>query len=296
MIGTETARERKKRIDTVIDYILKNLQGDISLQTLSGIVHYSPFHFQKLFKDILGVSPKQYIIKLRLETALHVMVVHPQKSIMEIAMECGFSSPAVFSRAIKNYFGESPEQIRLLSPKERMHVYNRKIPHDLPAGIALDEQQVNGVLKVTIQRIETLKGVYMITPFKDYLSIRQTFDELLRVAKAHDLLSARSEMLGILNPHEGNIYKAFISVDNNTVIPVQFNQTKIKAGKYASFVVKGGKTETLTAAHLLFQQWLPANGYTIADAMCFESFSESPVEKPYQKMERKFFVPVQPSG
>ena len=296
MPGKETIKDRKKRIDRVIDYILKNLNSDISLQTLSAIIHYSPFHFQKLFKETMGVSPKQYIIQLRLETALHVMVIHPQKSVMEISIECGFSSPAVFSRAIKSYFGASPGEIRLLSPKERMYMYSKKNPHHLPAGIALAEQRAPGALEVTLKKMETLQGIYMIIPFKDYPVIRETFNELVRKAASHDLLTTHSKMLGILHPHESNVYKVFISVENTKSIPATFNQTKITGGKYATFVVKGGQVETLTAAHLLFQQWLPANGYKIGDAVCFESFSESPAQNQYQKIERTFFVPVAPSS
>src|SRR5207249_4622905 len=103
--------------------------------------------------------------------------IHPQKSVMEISIECGFSSPAVFSRAIKSYFGASPGEIRLLSPKERMYMFNKKNPHHLPAGNALAGQQAPGVLEVTLKKIETLHGIYMITPFKDYPVIREAFNE-----------------------------------------------------------------------------------------------------------------------
>src|SRR6267154_2333824 len=173
MPDNETINERKKRIDTIIDYILKNLHGDISLQTLAGIANYSPFHFQKMFKEVMGVSPKQYIIKLRLETALHLLVIHPQKLVMEISMECGFSSPAVFSRAMTNYFGVPPEEIRMLPPKERMHIFNRKNPHDLSNDIALPKQGVPGAMEVQLKRVEALNGIYAITPFKNYLAIQQ---------------------------------------------------------------------------------------------------------------------------
>src|SRR3972149_1241739 len=104
-----TEKEYKSRIDAVIDYILKNLNNDISLQALSNVANYSPYHLQKIFKQVIGKTPKQYIIKLKIETSLHLIIIHPHKSIIEIATECGFSSPSVFSRAFKNYFGVSPE-------------------------------------------------------------------------------------------------------------------------------------------------------------------------------------------
>lgn len=119
-------QEVTKRIDAAIGYMLHNLGSNLSLTTLSRVANYSPFHFHKLFKEAIGVSPKQYMINLRLETALHQMIIHPNKSIKEISIECGYSSPAIFTRAISNYFGLSPLIIRELSSKERMTLYIQK--------------------------------------------------------------------------------------------------------------------------------------------------------------------------
>src|SRR5579872_1851392 len=103
MSGTAADPERKRRIGHALDYIFNHLDSPIPLQTLAGVAHYSPFHLQKVFKQLIGDSPKQYIIKLRLETAFHVLIIHPHKPIQEISIDSGFSSPAVFSRAMKSY-------------------------------------------------------------------------------------------------------------------------------------------------------------------------------------------------
>lgn len=114
-----TQKEYKKRMDQVLDYILKNLNKENSLHELAQIANYSPFHFQKLFKQQMGESPKQYVLKLRIETALHLLIMHETKTISEVSADCGFSSPAVFSRAIKNFYGISPDKFRSLKLEER---------------------------------------------------------------------------------------------------------------------------------------------------------------------------------
>jgi hypothetical protein len=64
--------EYKESVGKVLHYINQNLAGDVSLETLAGLANYSPFHFQKIFSEAMSESPKQYIIRLRLER-LHIL-------------------------------------------------------------------------------------------------------------------------------------------------------------------------------------------------------------------------------
>src|SRR5215472_8431798 len=61
--------ERKNRMHHVLDYIFKHVEEETSLSTLSKVAHFSPFHLQKVFKQVVGDTPKQFALKLRLETA-----------------------------------------------------------------------------------------------------------------------------------------------------------------------------------------------------------------------------------
>jgi YesN/AraC family two-component response regulator len=51
MQDKETVKEHQRRIDSVIDYILKHINEPVSLKTLAEVAHYSPFYLQKLFKQ-----------------------------------------------------------------------------------------------------------------------------------------------------------------------------------------------------------------------------------------------------
>lgn len=288
-----TEKEHKQRLDSVIDYILKNLNNNISLQSLASVANYSPFHLQKIFKQYIGESPKQYIIKLRLETAFHIMIIHPHKSINEIALDCGFSSPAVFSRAIKNYFGHSPEQLRNLTPKERLKALSKSTPHTPPFG-ENKEPNLKSKLEVRVVKIKSIFGVYLLAPFDDGKQIQQSFRNLYQKLKAKDIISNEPTFYGILSPHQGNIYKSFIELDERNIALDKFHQTEIKGGKYAVFKVKGNKQQTLKSVQYFYHYWLSNNGYRIGDVVGFEKFSGNPYEIPYEKMERELFVPIEP--
>ena len=67
--------------------------------------------FQRAFLQHFGVSPKQYIIKLRMNKALQLLVEN-KLSVKEISFLCGFSDDKYFSRAFREKYGYPPSQLR----------------------------------------------------------------------------------------------------------------------------------------------------------------------------------------
>lgn len=179
MSSNVTDKERKKKIDDVMDYILHHPTDEISLQTLAEVANYSPFHLQKIFKEIVGETPKQFVLKLRLESALHFLFIHPHRSIQEISTDCNFSSPAVFSRAIKNYVGYPPEKLRTLTPKERMKILHSLNPKTAPKGVSISNnsflQGSGSEVSIHTINIEPVKGIYLIAPFDNPIAIQASF-------------------------------------------------------------------------------------------------------------------------
>ena len=304
MPGTLTDTERKRRIDHALHHIFGHLDGPISLQTLAGITHYSPFHLQKVFKQIIGDSPKQYIIKLRLETAFHLLIIHPHKSIQEISIDGGFSSPAIFSRAIKSYFGHSPEQIRDLPHREKMKLLHTTTPKSAPdptPTYAPDQTPPTGSTpkseKPTVHTIKkgSVKGIYLVAPFDHPGEIQRSFTALSRIARSHGWLIPGSGMYGILCPHQRNIYKAFLPVNPEAAGADPFTLTEIKGGNFATFKVRGDLKQTNKAAHYFYHRWLPESGYKIAGVTGFETFSDNPAFTTYYQLEREIHIPIEPA-
>ena len=65
----------------------------------------------RLFFNRFGISPKQYIIKQRLNKALNLLISE-DLSVKEISLSCGFSDDKYFSRAFKNKYGHPPSRLR----------------------------------------------------------------------------------------------------------------------------------------------------------------------------------------
>ena len=92
-------------------YIERNSNSKINLEKIASKSFYSKFHFQREFKELFGVSPKEYVVQIRNEKAAFILVSTDMK-MGDIGFEVGFEDQETFSRSFKKYFGISPLQFR----------------------------------------------------------------------------------------------------------------------------------------------------------------------------------------
>ncbi|NIF18444.1 AraC family transcriptional regulator [Pantoea sp. Cy-639] len=102
----------QKRFDAVLAYIEDNLEGDLSVETLSAVAHFSVFHFHRQFSAFVGVPVARYVQLMRLRRAAHRLAGTARQSVLEAALGAGFDSPEAFSRAFRRAFGVSPSVFR----------------------------------------------------------------------------------------------------------------------------------------------------------------------------------------
>ena len=95
-----------RNLKRVKDYVIANLDQNISLKDLADLVHLSEFHFQRNFKAQCGVSPHVWVTWLRVEQAKELM--RKKESLAQISHACAFSSQSHFTRTFKKYTGMSP--------------------------------------------------------------------------------------------------------------------------------------------------------------------------------------------
>lgn len=100
------------RIESVVLLIAKNFRNNLVLGGLAKDTGLSKFHFHRLFKAEMGITPLAYINKLKLEHATHFLIMYPDSKQLDVAFETGYSSPAVFARAFKQAHDCSPMEFR----------------------------------------------------------------------------------------------------------------------------------------------------------------------------------------
>lgn len=82
-----------------------------TLETLAREARLSPYHFLRAFRQVTGVTPHQYVLRLRLREAAVRLANEPER-ILAIALDCGFGDVSNFNRAFRSEFGSSPRDFR----------------------------------------------------------------------------------------------------------------------------------------------------------------------------------------
>jgi AraC family transcriptional regulator len=101
----------QRQLMQIFEYINDRLNQDIKLADLAALLDMSQFHFSHLFKQSLGTSPYQYLLQQRIERAKQLLL-QTDRSIMDIALDCGFSNHSHLSKQFRKLIGVTPRTYR----------------------------------------------------------------------------------------------------------------------------------------------------------------------------------------
>jgi len=90
---------------------MRCFSSDLSLQALANESGYSRVHFVRMFRAATGYSPHNYLLNLKLERARELLR-NPSISLIDIALDCGFSSHSHLSRLFHKFVGVTPSAYR----------------------------------------------------------------------------------------------------------------------------------------------------------------------------------------
>ena len=103
----------RRKLHTVVEYIMENLEGSPTLEQMAAVAHLSPYHFARQFKASTGLAPHQYLISRRIERAQHLLRADGELGLAEVALRVGFSDQSQFSRHFKRILGVTPRQFHI---------------------------------------------------------------------------------------------------------------------------------------------------------------------------------------
>src|SRR5438093_7309517 len=95
------------RFAELIPWIMRNLHGDLSINTLAGRACMSPSHLNRAFKSVFGSAPGEFVETLRINEAKRRLSV-PKRTLETIAASVGFSDAQTFQRAFERRLGAKP--------------------------------------------------------------------------------------------------------------------------------------------------------------------------------------------
>ncbi len=308
------------RINRVIDFIENNLDQELPLQKLATVANFSPFHFHRIFKAMLGETLNQFVQRLRIEKASSLLLLHPEKNITRIAFDCGFSSSAAFARSFKEYFGISASEYKstyskISKTESNLSKYDSKMRQDMYEFSTYIDNQTNqyiwrihmptikeATIEVKKQPQKHVAYVRHIGPYKgDGALFGKLSSKLMRWAGPRGLLQfPKTEMLNVyhddpnVTSEENLRLSVCITVPEATKVDGEIGMMILSAGDYAMarFEIKEDQFEE--AWQMVMGKWLPQSGYQPDDKPCYELCHNDPNEHPENVHIVDICVPVKP--
>ncbi len=106
-----------RRLKLVLDYMEENLARPIALRQLGELAGISTRHFERAFRQAVGVPPHAYVVRKRVARAQNLLLSEPGLTIDEIAVRAGFSSSSHLSSTFRRQTGYSPTAFRRLQTR-----------------------------------------------------------------------------------------------------------------------------------------------------------------------------------
>ena len=300
-----TGDDYLERLNRVRDHVYANLAGDLSVETLARVGAFSPFHFHRVFRALAGETVGDFVQRVRLQHALYLRTHAPRLAIKAVAARCGFSSPAVFSRAFRARFDASPTAI---DPRTAQKRKKRKAPavatpehlRTLPAA------RTNATFAVRVENLPIQHYAYIrvFNPYANPAAIMSAYARVRVWLEKHTVPPARLKLIGLSGDDPDITPGEECRYDAGYLLPARgarrgsggVGVTTIAAGPHALATCQGDIHAVVAAWDFLFQVWLPRSGYEPADAPCFEIMHADPAERQYTHFNLECALPLRRSG
>ncbi len=293
------------RINLAIDYVRQNLDQPLKLEVVAKAAGFSPFHFHRIFRLMVGESLNEFVKRVRLERAVVWMsrqhwATRRRPSLTDIALACGFGSSSDFSRCFKERYGVAAsrfdvaafrakrreERDRAIAPRWPKNFQQRLKPGANPDGFA-----------VKIRRLPARTVAYLrVNNSYSGDGVKDAVGRLRQWAEARGLADGR--WLGYMwddpeiVPHEQCRYDVGLEVP--ALAPGgEVGRFEFPAMQVAELEIRGGLDLEIRALDWLFGTWLPASGYVPTEQPCFEAWIGRPFAHGYEHFELCLQIPVE---
>jgi AraC family transcriptional regulator len=278
------------RINRVIDHISTHLADQLDLETLAGVAHFSPWHFHRVFQGVKGETLADCVRRMRLEAAARRLLVKPPQAALSIALDIGFASAEVFSRAFRAYFGMTPTAwrrggwrtwaTRNADELSKIHQALRKQDQDGTTRPGDDGDSTKGLaMNVEMKTLPPMRLAYLrhTGPY-GHPGISQTWQRFMRWCDEHadDLVNRQtygiSQDNAEVTPADKCRYDCCVEVKSTFQPQGEVGIQNFAGGRYACCSFTGTGATIHQAWISMFGDWLPASGYQAGDAPSLELY------------------------
>ena len=268
-----------ERIQRVVDYMAEHLDETLDLETLARVAYFSPYHFHRIYRGLLGETVSDTVRRLRLQRAA-IELLDRDRSVERTGRRAGYSSQPAFTRAFQAEYGDPPARFR---------------------GVRRDGQIVKQ-RSTTMYRIEIVDlprmRVAIIEHRGDYQLTSSAFERLMTFAATTGLLCATTRSIGIYHDDPASVAQAdlrssaCITVPDDWTCSGEVREGHIEGGRYARIVHTGPYADLKTAYEWLYQTWLPSSAEEPRNLPCLEEYLNDPRQVLAKDLETAVMMPL----
>ncbi|SHJ19441.1 AraC family transcriptional regulator [Flavobacterium terrae] len=295
--------EHIQRIRKVLDYIENNLQEDLRLETIAKVGLYSPFHFHRIFKVIVGETIQDFIIRKKVEKAALQLSKNKTKSLTEIYAEIGFNSHSTFTKVFKKHYGIPPTQFRKLAPEHFSKI--SQINGNNEQNTVIFEQyictiqQIQKIMEHTKIEVKQMPEMNLASVLSIGMqNVEKAYEKVINWGISKKLFPGENvKMISVyhdsakVTPHDKVRINACMLVE----LPIKreddvFPET-LPSGKYivGSYFITLNEFEQAWNGLFL---WMNEKGYQFRKSYPYEIYHTNYKEHPEGKMSVDFCIPI----
>ena len=287
-----TGQDYHQRIVRTLVYVQRHLDEELELASLASVAAFSPFHFHRVFRGLVGESVKEHVRRLRLERAAR-RLKQQDDPIAQIALEAGFETHESFTRAFGMMFGASPSSYR---------AGHQPLPEST-SGTRLDDvsayrpSDYGEPLPVEVKTLPPMQ-IAFLRHTGPYSQVGATWGRLMSWAGMRGWLGPGMRMIGIVyddsevTPAGKVRYDAAVVLTGPAQTEGEFGVREIPGGTYAVFTHRGSYETLATAYQRFFGGWLPNSGRELRDDEAFEEYLDSPMTAKPEDLLTRIHVPL----
>ena len=268
-----------ERIQRVVDYMAEHLDETLDLETLANVAYFSPYHFHRVYRGLLGETVNDTVRRLRLQRAA-IELLDRDLSVERTGRRAGYASQAAFTRAFHAEYGDPPARYR---------------------GVRRDAQ-TNSERSTAMYRIEIVDfprlRVATIEHRGDYRLTSTAFERLMTVAATSGWLRATTRTIGIYHDDPESVEQADLRSSACITVPDDWTRSgevregHIEGGRYARIVYTGPYGDLKTAYEWLYQTWLPSSAEEPRNLPCLEEYLNDPRQVLAKDLETAVMMPL----
>lgn len=275
--------------EKALNYIEDHLTEDIELLEVAQTAGYSLYHFQRIFKGMIGDSMKDYINKRRFSDA-GKLLISSDRPIIDVALAYGFQSREAFSRAFKKTIGRNPSEVRsdgmLYKIREPISIEyikfeaNRRKIGMTPRIVTLPKKQIVGTRKQlmldgnSFQQIPVLWERWYKDQSSQVITSKVSEDECFGIC--------------IFDDKESFDYMIGYEVSDNIKTPTNMSCYMLESSTYGVFETIGPIVESVQKTwDYIYTSWLPSSDYKHAGTPDLELYYPC-----HGELVAKIYVPL----